>query len=211
VLHTSHFLTHANFPLRIMSALSMTTAVSAKVAIAGKSVVSKRNVAAAPSKRGQLVRVICLLYFFYFLGEILPVGEAILSRSPGRVVSFSGKREMLAGFDAGQIRSVGEYVRTRSRKTTRRTRFARERVFFTFASRRKGVVRAHFSARYRLISPPKERVFSKKERAPFGENFSKLIAHVFSRSASTRKEKPLSARKRRPRGVHFRLFSLHSL
>jgi hypothetical protein len=59
-----------------MSALSMTTAVSAKVAIAGKSVVSKRNVAAAPSKRGQLVRVICLLsFFFYFLGEILPVGE----------------------------------------------------------------------------------------------------------------------------------------
>jgi len=42
--------------LRIMSALSMTTAVTAKVAIAGKSVVSKRNVAAAPSKRGQLVR-----------------------------------------------------------------------------------------------------------------------------------------------------------
>ncbi|CCO14752.1 F0F1 ATP synthase subunit gamma [Bathycoccus prasinos] len=34
----------------------MTTAVTAKVAIAGKSVVSKRNVAAAPSKRGQLVR-----------------------------------------------------------------------------------------------------------------------------------------------------------
>jgi hypothetical protein len=54
-----------------MSALSMTTAVSAKVAIAGKSVVSKRNVAAAPSKRGQLVRVICLFTFFYFLGEIL--------------------------------------------------------------------------------------------------------------------------------------------
>ena len=39
--------------LRIMSALSMTTAVTAKDAIAGKSVVSKRNVAAAPSKRGQ--------------------------------------------------------------------------------------------------------------------------------------------------------------
>jgi transcription antitermination factor NusA-like protein len=48
-----------------MSALSMTTAVSAKVAIAGKSVVSKRNVAAAPSKRGQLVRVISPLFFLF--------------------------------------------------------------------------------------------------------------------------------------------------
>jgi len=36
----------------------MTTAVTAKVAIAGKSVVSKRSVAAAPSKRGQLVRAL---------------------------------------------------------------------------------------------------------------------------------------------------------
>lgn len=42
----------------------MTTAVTAKVAIAGKSVVSKRNVAAAPSKRGQLVRARSFVFIF---------------------------------------------------------------------------------------------------------------------------------------------------
>jgi hypothetical protein len=58
-----------------MSALSMTTAVTAKVAIAGKSVVSKRNVAAAPSKRGQLVRarsfvsIFLLSHFRHVLDE----------------------------------------------------------------------------------------------------------------------------------------------
>jgi hypothetical protein len=49
-----------------MSALSMTTAVTAKVAIAGKSVVSKRNVAAAPSKRGQLVRARSFIFLLAF-------------------------------------------------------------------------------------------------------------------------------------------------
>ena len=44
----------------------MTTAVTAKVAIAGKSVVSKRNVAAAPSKRGQLVRARSFIFLLAF-------------------------------------------------------------------------------------------------------------------------------------------------
>ena len=177
-----------------MSALSMTTAVSAKVAIAGKSVVSKRNVAAAPSKRGQLVRVICLLYFFYFLGEILPVGEALLSRSPGRVVSFSGKREMLAGFDAGQIRSVGEYVRTRSRKSTRRTRFARERDFFTFASRRKGDVRARFFGSLSINLSLSREFFRKREGALRGKFFKVGCARFQSKGVDEKRKTSLRSK-----------------
>ena len=70
----------------------MTTAVSAKVAIAGKSVVSKRNVAAAPSKRGQLVRVICLpSFFFIFWVKFSPWERAILSRS--RSIFFREARD----------------------------------------------------------------------------------------------------------------------
>ena len=58
------FRTHLTL-LRTMSALSMTTAVAARVSIAGKSVASKRNATASPSKRGQLVRA--QLEFFFRL------------------------------------------------------------------------------------------------------------------------------------------------
>merc|ERR1711943_145399 len=48
------FRTHLNVVTN-QSAVSMTTAVAARVSIAGKSVASKRNATASPSKRGQLV------------------------------------------------------------------------------------------------------------------------------------------------------------
>ena len=70
---------------------------------------------------------------------------------------------MRAGFDAGQMRSVGEYARTRSRKSTRRAHFVRERVLFTFASRRKGDVRARFFGSL-SINLSLERVFFPEER-----------------------------------------------
>jgi hypothetical protein len=97
---------------------------------------------------------------------------------------------MRAGFDAGQMRSVGEYARTRSRKSTRGTRFARERVFFTFASRRKGDVRARFSGSLSInLSLSREFSPSREGGAPFGEIFSKLIAHVFQSKRGDKKRK----------------------
>jgi len=79
---------------------------------------------------------------------------------------------MRAGFDAGQMRSVGEYARTRSRKSTRRAHFVRERVLFTFASRRKGDVRARFFGSL-SINLSLERVFfsQKREGRPSGKIF----------------------------------------
>ena len=58
------FRTHLTL-LRTMSALSMTTAVAARVSIAGKSVASKRNATASPSKRGQLVRAQFGVFFVF--------------------------------------------------------------------------------------------------------------------------------------------------
>ena len=82
---------------------------------------------------------------------------------------------MRAGFDAGQMRSVGEYARTRSRKSTRRAHFVRERVLFTFASRRKGDVRARFFGSLSInLTLSRESFFPGRERAPFGENFFKV-------------------------------------
>ena len=123
-----------------MSALSMTTAVTAKVAIAGKSVVSKRNVAAAPSKRGQLVRArsfvsIFLLAFsarfrrgaILFLAALCGIFSKILARG-----CFAGfyANGLLRGTSARVVRecvSVAKESFSWSRSRAR-MRFSRARL-----------------------------------------------------------------------------------
>jgi hypothetical protein len=82
---------------------------------------------------------------------------------------------MRAGFDAGQMRSVGECARTRSRKSIRRAHFVRERVLFTFASRRKGDVRARFfgslSINLSLSLSLEREFFSQKREGALREKF----------------------------------------
>jgi hypothetical protein len=83
---------------------------------------------------------------------------------------------MRAGFDAGQMRSVGECARTRSRKSIRRARFVRERVLFTFASRRRGDVRARFfgSLSINLSLSQREFFFPEEREGALREKFFKV-------------------------------------
>ena len=91
-----------------MSALSMTTAVAARVSIAGKSVASKRNATASPSKRGQLVRA--QLEFFFRLDDLRPLDEAMipcisfLERAFGKGFSLAGTRGKREWKRASRIR-----------------------------------------------------------------------------------------------------------
>ena len=128
-----------------MSALSMTTAVTAKVAIAGKSVVSKRNVAAAPSKRGQLVRARSFIFLLAFSARCRRGAILFLAALCG---IFSKK--ILGAYVV--LRFYAERVHTSLRAHRSWMRFCRERVLFVVAFARADAFFAH-KARYRLISP----------------------------------------------------------
>ena len=116
------FRTHLTL-LRTMSALSMTTAVAARVSIAGKSVASKRNATASPSKRGQLVRA--QLEFFFSPRDLRPLDEAMipcisfLERAFGKGFSLAGTRGKREWKRASRIRVKACRVSSRATGKTR--------------------------------------------------------------------------------------------